>query len=448
MNRTILAGRCCLAMGMLTGALACGPSAPPRDTSIDAEYTVPALRFAGVDLKYALRRVAGSAGLPILIDELNPPPEALKGQVQGMGQDIRAERVDIDLPAGDLGTALEALFEVAPGFDYRVERGLMIVRSQRVLATRTALDFKDLPAASLEADFHEMIKWVMQNRPFTFLATGGALGHPTGLKVKFEIAEKSSVLEAIAEFARASKKSMLIRRAGYPIEVGPQGPKQVSIASTTVEMMDELLQPRLRSHWRERRGVTRDLAHLAKREKAVVCVNDRSLFFDHRGDLSFRQRGSATGWQLAETLDALRAGRVGRDPSFTWDRNDKQVIRIRSYQFDNYPTGREILAEELTAGRFDGSLPELTRWINKNRKRPSKKLLMGGEIQPGIPTAAIDIPDGMTVEELLYAFAAAAGDGWVYVVRDVRYPHQNVGRAWTGGYLTRLEEYADVKRKS
>ncbi len=422
----------------------CGPSGPPRDTFVDKEYPVPQLRFAGVDLMYSLRRVGGEAGVVVLIDEL---------RVAGtQAEDLAIERVDLDLAAGDIRDALEALYDAAPVFDYRVEDGLMLVRSRRVLGEPTALDVKDMPASKVEVDFRGLLAHIMQERPQTFLKMGSIVGLPARLKVPLEIKEGDSVLDVFVQFARKTQTGIRIRRAGYRVSddlapgATPKG--AVLISATTVEMMKSLNKPRPLARWRNENGIVRGLAHMETRLGKPFIVRDRSLLQDNRGSLNFRQGKDSPRHPVQHVLNSIGTGKGGRRDKFSWTEDDA-FLRIDSTSFDDFPTGRVILSEELEPGLFEGTLAELTRWVNANRKDPSTKILMGGEIVAARPRAKIEIPAGMTVEELLYQFARETGEGWVYVVRDNRYPHQPVKMGtWTGAYLSRLQDWGKRENES
>ena len=426
----------------LSAITACGPSGPRRDAFVDKEYAVPALRFAGVDLKYALRRVAGAADLIIVIDELRVPGTE--------SEDLAMERIDVDLPAGGLRDALETLHEAVPAFDYHVENGLMLVRSRRVLSEVTAIDLKDLPASKVTVDFRGMISHIMAERPSTYLRTGNLVGLPARVKVPLEIEENSSVLDVFVQFAGLTKTGLLIRRAGYRVSedaIAPgSAPKgAILISATTVEMIRSLDDPQPLTRWRNQRSLVVTLSSVEARAGKPFVIRDRSLLQDNRGELNFRTGNDLPTKPVDWILSELGRGKDGRRDRFSWT-EDEEIIHVDSTAFDDFPTGRVILEEELEAGLFEGTLAELTRYINENRKNPSIKLLMGGEIIDGALQAKIEIRDGMTVQEVLYEFARKTGEGWVYVVRDNRYPHQTVGAGtWSGGYLSRLQDWGKAR---
>jgi hypothetical protein len=426
------------AVAMLGTTTACGPSEPPRDTFVDKDYPVPALRFAGVDLKYALRRVAGAAGVIIVIDELRQPGTQT--------EDLAVERIDVDLPAGGIKEALETLHEAIPAFDYRVEDGLMLVRSRRVLAEVTALDLKDLPASKVTVDFRGMINHIMAERPRTYLRTGNIVGMPARKKIDLDIAQDSSVLDAFVQFARKVETGLLIRRAGYQVSeeviapgAAPEG--AILITATTVEMIRRFDNPRPLTRWRNKKSLVVTMSSMQQRAGKPFVIRDRSLLQDNRGELNFKRGNDLPDKSIKWVLDTLATGRDGRRDRFTWT-EEESFIRIDSTAFDDFPTGRVILQEELEAGSFEGTLAELTRYVNANRKNPSAKILMGGEILADAARAKIEVRDGMTVQEMLDEFASQSGEGWVYIVRDNRYPHQTVDPGtWSGGYMSRLQDW-------
>lgn len=427
-----------IAVAMLGTTTACGPSGPERDTFVDKEYPVPQLRFAGVDLKYALRRVAGSAGLLIVIDELRQPGT--------FSEDLAMERIDVDLPAGDVKTALEALYEAVPAFDYRVEDGLLLVRSRRVLSEVTAIDLKDLPASNVTVDFRGLLAHIMSQRPRTFLRAGNIVGLPARVKVPLEIKEGDSVLDVFVQFARKTNTGLLIRRAGYQVseDVVSEGsvPKgAVLITATTVRMIRDMPEPQPLTRWRNRKSLVKTLAGIQARADKPFVVRDRSLLMDNRGELNFKRGNDLPTRPVDWVLTELGRGKDGRRDRFSWTEDD-DFVHVDSTAFDDFPTGRVILEEELEAGVFEGTLAELARFITHNRKNPSDKVMMGGEIVADAPKARIEVTDGMTVQELMYAFARETGEGWVYVIRDNRYPHQTmVEGTWSGAYLSRLSDW-------
>jgi hypothetical protein len=118
---------------------------------------------------------------------------------------------------------------------------------------------------------------------------------------------------------------------------------------------------------------------------------------------------------------------------------------IESARFLFFLRGRDLFRSELLAGEFEGSLPELARWINTHQKNPNGEVLMGGEIVEGLPTAKLKIEPGTTVFDALIEFAKASGVSANVSVLDMANPvtgkmgvHPN---AWRGAYLQDLGEW-------
>jgi hypothetical protein len=259
--------------------------------------------------------------------------------------------------------------------------------------------------------------------------------------VEFQIADKSSAMAAFLQYARASKLNWRIRRAGFVVDTPGVGN---AIVGTTIEVR------------RPRTSISRlpqvyskittigALAHASARLKVAMLVLDRSVLLDTRGDLSNSHQVDPQ-LPLVETLDAL--GASGWGPTvwhFKWQMADGVPV-IESNRFLFMLAGRDLLREELLAGEFDGSLPELARWANAHRKKPTPDVLMGGEIAPGQPRGRFTVASGMTVQQALVAFAKASGISPYVALLDltsalsgeqVTHPH-----LWAGAYLMDLGEW-------
>lgn len=394
---------------------------PPRD----AVGQVAALRFAGVDLIYALQRLAGEAGLLLVLDEVRP-----RGLI---GEDLALERVDLDLPAGPIEDALARLQEVAK-FDFEIEDGVLLVHSSRSLEERSALDAHRLPGVQLEVDFPGLLRWIGQTTPDAYLHMGARRGQPVYRRVALQVEPGTSVFDLLVDFSRAVGAGLRIRRAGYKLEGHDD-----RVVATTVGMLSALDEPQPAPPTRSSRGITWALANLEDRSGVPICVIDRSALLDLRGSLNYIQKIDR-GLPLDAALDAIAWRGSDVDADFTWERLDG-VVRVRSRHFDYYLTGRDLLDERLEAGVFEGSLAELARWINGHRREPSSKVLAGGEILDSAPRARIEIADGTRVEDALIQFAAAAGEGWSLVVRDSVSPVQPMENTWAGAYLSRLADW-------
>jgi hypothetical protein len=92
-------------------------------------------------------------------------------------------------------------------------------------------------------------------------------------------------------------------------------------------------------------------------------------------------------------------------------------------------------------GEFEGALGHLGRWLNENRESPSEKVFVSGEIHPDWPRAKLQIEPGTSVEDVLYQFAHASGQGWNLVVKDALTPNTKIEGTWAGAYLTRLSDW-------
>jgi hypothetical protein len=401
------------ASALLAGMLTCHPATTPPGE-------VPALRFAGVDLVYALRRVAAEAHLVLILDEVRPS--------SGLGHDLARHAVDVDLPAGPVQGALDPLTQLTSDFQYRVDDGVLIVQSRRAQQQPGALDTKDLPAAQLEVDLYGLLEWLRSTRPRTLLATGELRRQPVFQAVKLSVPANSSAVDVIAAYARALGSGVHLQRA-EPAQSEAGEP----LVATSISLWSALDAPVYAPDERPRSSAISGLANLARRTQTRLCVLDRTAFFDQRGYLNFAP-GEDPELALAASLDTLETGPEGE--LFVWEES-ADCYRVRSDAFEKRPLGRGLLGAKLRAGSFQGSLAELARWINANRLEPSDERLLGGELDDAAPTAQIDVAEGTQVEELLRAFASASGEGWNYVVRAVE-PGQELRDSWTGAYLTRL----------
>jgi len=404
-------GTSCLLAGMLT----CVPAGTPLGE-------VPALRFAGVDLVYALRRVAAEAHLVLILDEVRPS--------RGLAHDLARHAIDVDLTSGPVQGALDQLVRLSSDFEYRLAEGVLIVQSQRAKQQPSALDIPDLPAAQLEVDLYGLLEWLRSTRPRTLLATGELRRQPVFQAVKLAVPANSSAIDVVAAYARALGSGVHLQRAEYTQSASAEDDP---VIATSISLWGALDEPVHAPAERPRVSAISGLANLARRTETRLCVLDRTAFFDQRGYLNFAP-GEDPELALAASLDTLETGPEGE--LFVWEESP-DCYRVRSDAFEKRPLGRELLSAKLRAGTFEGSLAELARWINANRLQASGERLLGGELADGAPTARIDVAEGTQVEELLRAFASASGEGWNYVVRAVE-PGQELSGSWTGAYLTRL----------
>ena len=412
---------------LVATAAACGGGGAP---SSGAGPQVPMLRFAGVDLEYALERVAAEAGLPLVLDQITP---------EDMTPDLALYRVDVDLPAGPLDNVLAKLRENAGGFDYQVIDGVIYVRSHLSLKKLTPLDQPSLKAGHFSGDLEAVVKLVMTQIPASYVILQRVMGAPKSPSVEFDVADKSTVKDLLIQYARESKLNVVVRRAGQVVQNEQVG---TAIVGTTFEPVfprktTERL-PQVYSH----ESTVEALANASARLKTPVLVLDRSVVMNTRGFLNLSSQKDPQ-LELVATLDDLGASGWGPDRwHFKWhDVDGVPVIESSRFLF--------FLRAELLAGEFEGSLPEFARWLNTHQKNPSGEVLMGGEIVEGQPRAKLTIASGTTVQAALIAFAKASGVSPAIAVLDMANPvtgklgtHPN---AWRGAYLQDLSEWASPK---
>src|SRR5262249_42351513 len=129
---------------------------------------------------------------------------------------------------------------------------------------------------------------------------------------------------------------------------------------------------------------------------------------------------------------------------FHW-REENGVPVLRTNHFLYFLRGRDLITAPLLAGDFEGSLPELARWINSHQKSPTGEVLMGGEIADGMPTGKIHVEPGQTVHDAIVAFAKASGVSPYVIVLDMQNPFTGAliesPKAWRGAYLQDITEW-------
>jgi hypothetical protein len=397
-----------------------------------AKVSLPALRFAGVDLEYALDRVATEAGWVVGLDEISDKDQS---------PDLGLVRVDLDLPGGSLDDALRTLKEKVGGFDYSLENGVVYVRSNLLVNQKTALDVPLLEAGSFHGELSELIKYIMARHPSSFISVEHIQGGFVGPAVDLEIPAKASVKDALLLYARTAKAGWLIRRGGL-MTYDTQG--EPAIIGTTIQPRGpRKTTSRLPAVHNKLSGAAA-LADMSDRLKQTLLVYDRTVLQDVRGILNLAlQRDPKL--PLKETLDNLAASGFGPGSwHFHWKEEDGVPV-VRTNHFLYYLRGRDLISEPLLAGEFEGSLPELARWINTHMKSPKGDVLMGGEITEGMPKGKIKIESGETVHQALLAFAKASGVSPYVLVLDMLNPFTGAmiqhGRAWRGAYLQDLSEW-------
>jgi hypothetical protein len=408
--------------------LASAACEPQEERKVEGEYLVSELRFAGVDLIYALRRVAGEAGVLLVLDEIRPQDASL--------QDLGFERIDVDLEAGPIQQQLETLREQVQGaFDYKLVDDLLVVRSIKSLKAETALDRATVPKGTLEANFKELVHWIYASAPGSLLRMGARIGQPVYKKVTLKIPPNTSVMELFLMYAKEVGSGLRIRRAGYMYKDG-QNDKVVANTVGLWQKLDKPL-PLLRS--RQGRSAIWTLAAVEGRTGVPLAVIDRSVMNDNRGTLNFSTRIDPKT-PAEDSVDVLSGATEDTPGSYQWV-NEDGLIKIKTHIYLYYLPGRDLLEEKVNGGTFEGTLAELTRWLNANRKNPSPKFLMGGEIVPEKKSAKIEVADGSSIEEVLNQFARAAGAGWVVNIKDSVTPLQPLTDTWAGAWVTSLDEW-------
>src|SRR5258706_5440892 len=163
------------------------------------------------------------------------------------------------------------------------------------------------------------------------------------------------------------------------------------------------------------------LADASERLKTPLLVYDRTVLQDVRGILNLAlQRDPKL--PLKESLDNLAASGFGPASwHFHW-REEDGVPVVRSSHFLYFLRGRDLISAPLLGGEFEGSLPELARWINAHQKSPTGEGLMGGEITEGQPRAKIKIDSGETGAQAVLASAKRAGRAPYVLCRDMQNP--------------------------
>ena len=422
--------RTALALLLLLAALApgCGRGRKTESTA----PMVPALRFAGVGLDYALERISAEAGWPIGIDEI---------QFVDMSPDFGLARVDLDLPAAPLDETMRRLRAAVGGFDFSLENGVLYVRSNLLVQTKTALDEPMMDGDTFEGDLKDLGKYVMMKHPSSFITVSYIVGGYKPPKAKFDIPSRSSVRDVFLAYSRASGSSWTIHRAG---QFTRDTKGQVSIRATTVEPTAPRKSiSRIPAIYNQLSGCAA-LADAAERLKLPFVVYDRSVLFEMRGVMNLVLQRDMGG-PLENTMNILSQSGFGpANWHFHW-RVEDGVPVIRSSAFLYYLRGRDIFSAELLPGDFEGSLPELARWVNTHQRHPNGEVLMGGEITDGMAKGKVHAEPGQTVHDALLQFAKSSGVSPYVVVLDMQSPFSNQmvenARAWRGAFLQDLSEW-------
>lgn len=391
---------------------------------------IPSLHFGGVDLVYALRRVAAEADVLLAVDEISPR--------SGLG-DLSFRFFGGEVQAGPLTSALDKMHAQTGGWSYQLDDGILYVRSELPSGIVTHIDEPFLKEAKLHTSLPDLMRWIMRQQANTLIQSVPVLGQPYDRKVTLDIRPGTSPIQALLMYSRAADVGWRLARAGY--QVKEEGKKRTFVASA-VRLWGKLDRPANLPSFRLERSPIRALASIDMRVNEPLCVFDQSVLGQNRGLLDF-DAAIDPGLPVEESLDQLGHRWDGRRRWFLWEREgDRVVVRSRTYLSD--PANSLLLDEKLRGGRFEGSLVDLAGWVNHNRLVGSGRALLGGEVLDGLPRAQLDIPEGATVGDALFAFAQATGVGWYYVLLDFA---AEIGdeklpeHTWSGAWISSLIEW-------
>jgi hypothetical protein len=393
---------------------------------------VPELRFAGVDLEYALGRIVTEAGWVLTLDEINP---------QDRAPDLGLRRVDMDVPAGTLEDALRRVREKVGGFQYSLEDGVVYVRSETLNGQKTTLDEPLLKGGKFHGDLDELIRAIMLEHPTSFIRVTKVSEGFVGPAADIEIPKDASVKEALVRYARAAKAGWLIRRSN---EFTHDSQGRPAIVGTGIVPMGPRPKPTQLPDIYMKLSATAALADASIRLSQPMLVYDRSVLQDTRGFLNFSITKDPK-LPLQEALQNMSGTGWGPQAYQYKFREEEGLPVLRTNHFLYYLRGRDFLSAPLLAGDFEGSLPELARWINSHQKSSTGDVLMGGEIADGMPKGKIHVESGETLHQALLAFAKASQSSPYVIVQDMQNPlsGQMVERpgAWHGAFLMNLAEW-------
>ncbi|MFI5314757.1 MAG: hypothetical protein ACHQ6T_03590 [Myxococcota bacterium] len=408
-------------------------SAGCRGKSEPAKDTVPALRFAGVNLEYALERIATESNWALGIDEITP---------KDLSPDLTLVRVDVDLPAGSLDEVMRKLRDTVGGFDYKLDDGVIFVRSNLLLDSKTNLDLPYMKGGTFHGELAELVRFIMAQHPTSFISLAQIQDGFAGPQATFDIPENASLKDVLILYARASKSSWVIHRGGETTR-DTQG--RPAIMATTIEPRGPRTGTSRLPFVYNRLSTIAGLADASDRLKTAFLIFDRTVLQDVRGILNLPLQRDPRRATVNETLDVLAASGFGPGSwHFHW-REEDGVPVLRTNHFLYYLRGRDMISAPLLGGDFEGSLPELARWINSHWKSPAGDVFMGGEITDGMPKGKVHVESGETVDQVLVAFAKSSGVSPYVLVLDLLNPFSGVmvehPRSWRGAYLQDLSEW-------
>ncbi len=424
-----------LAACLVTTALGCGSEI---ETSAPGSPEIKALRFAGVDLVYALERIAAEAKLPLALDQI---------RTDDATPDLALYRVDIDLPAGPLDVALRKLIAAVGGLDYEIRNGVLYVRSNMLVTTTTPIDQPLLPSSSFKGTMADLTRYILATIPSSYVVIERVVGDPEPPTVEFEIADKASVKDVFLQYAHASKLGWTMYRAGQKVDDPTHG---AAIIGTTIQVRYPRTSTSRRPQVFQLMCTTSALAAASARLGVPFVVMDRSVLLDTRGFLNLSSQ-KEQGLSLEETIEELAQSGWGPERwHFKWKLEDGVPV-LESRDYLHRLAGRDLFRAELLAGEFEGSLPELARWVNAHMKKPTHEVLMGGEIVEGMPRGKMRIAPGTTLQQALVAFAKNSGVSVYVVLVGSQNPLSGKlvsnPKAWQGAFIQDLSEWKNTEEE-
>jgi hypothetical protein len=257
--------------------------------------------------------------------------------------------------------------------------------------------------------------------------------------VKLRVPPNSSVLDVLLLYAGKSGVGWRMRRAGQRFRASAQ---QTAIISTEVQPWDTLSDAHHTASLRQEGSMIQSLGQISARTGIPICVIDGSPLSMNRGTLD-HALGADAGSALEESLNELAAMHMPTaPPNMRWEQRDGVVV-VRAQTLDRFPALAELLEEPVRESLFQGSLPELARWLTRQLAGSSGRRIAGGEITPDEPTATLHIEPGATLEEVLVSFAASTRRGWYLVIWDrtrTSAPHPT---PWHGAFLSNVLEWGE-----
>jgi hypothetical protein len=384
---------------------------------------VPELRFGGVDLTYALRRVAAEADILLTLDEINVE--------SGLG-DLSFRFFGGKIAAGPLTRVLDAMQAQTSDWSYEIDDGVLYVRSEMPSDVVTHVDDGFLKGGTIHASLPELMRWIMQQQPSSLVQALPVLGQPYDRKVTLDIPDGASPMDVFRMYAKEARVGWRMARAGYLTK--DEGVKKTYVASG-VRLWSRLDRPANLPSVRLERSPIRALVSIDMRVDEPLCIFDQSVLGMNRGLLDF-DSAIDPGLPIDESMNSLGFRKNGRHRWFVWKREGGRVM-VRSRTFLGNPYNSVLLDQKVHGAHFEGTLADLAGLLNASRIETSPDALLGGEVIDGLPRAELDIPEGSTIADALYSFAEATGVGFNYVlldltgrVRDRELPEHTWRGAW------------------